>query len=235
MNKEITNEDLEEAVIKAFEKGWRRVKLYFMIGLPGETDKDVSAIPLLAKRISQSRRSLGHGPARVNVTVSTFVPKAHTPFQWCAMARPEEIREKQRSLLDRRLPPEIRFKFHDSRMSFVEGMLGRGDRRMFSAVEKAYLGGATFDSWRERFSYAAWEEAFQGSGMDPEYFLYRERDPEEVFPWDHIDPGPCRAFLLSEYEKSREGRSTPYCEGPQCHQCGIDPLLCVNLKKSRGP
>jgi radical SAM family uncharacterized protein len=234
INKEITNDDLEEAVREAYEAGWRKVKLYFMIGLPGETEEDVMAIARLARRISDGRRHVGKGPAWVNVTVSTFVPKAHTPFQWCSMARPEAIREKQQLLLRSGLPRHIRFKFHNNRMSFVEGMLARGDRRMFSAVERAFQRGASFDSWQEWFSFSPWEKAFEEADMDPEDYLYRERKPDEAFPWDHIVSGPCREFLLKEHERSRECISTPYCEGAVCHQCGIDPMRCAALKKNRG-
>ncbi len=233
MNKAITNDDLEEGVLKAFEMGWRRVKLYFMIGLPGETDDDVLAIADLARRISEIRRRVSGGPAQVNVSVSTFVPKAHTPFQWCAMARPEEIHAKQRLLLGTNLPRRIRLKFHHRGMSFVEGMLARGDRRSYAAVEGAYRAGARFDAWQECFSLEVWNRAFDAAGVDPERVLYRERSPEEPFPWDHIAPGPSRKFLLKEYVKSKGGETTAYCEGIQCNLCGIDPFLCKQLKRAR--
>jgi radical SAM superfamily enzyme YgiQ (UPF0313 family) len=233
MNKEITNQDLEEGVLRAFEKGWRLVKLYFMIGLPGETEEDVRAIADLASHISDLRRRVHREPAMVNVSLSTFVPKAHTPFQWCPMARPDEVRDKQQLLLGMGLPQRIRFRFHDRRMSRVEGMLARGDRRLFEAVREAYTRGAAFDAWKERFQYRAWEEAFAAAGTDPEHYLYREREPDEAFPWDHIQAGPSREFLWSEYERSRKGEFTAYCEGPLCHNCGIDPRLCADLKKKR--
>ncbi|MHC4942046.1 MAG: TIGR03960 family B12-binding radical SAM protein [Planctomycetota bacterium] len=233
INKEITNEDLEAAVRTAYEQGWRRIKLYFMIGLPHEEDEDVKAIALLARRMSLLRTRLEKGPAMVTVSVSTFVPKAHTPFQWCAMARPEEVRRKQRLLLSMDMPRQIRFRFHDIRMSFVEAMLARGDRTLFAAVEKAFRSGARFDAWKDQFSFRAWERAFQEIGADAERILYRERDRDEVLPWDHIQTGPTRDFLRDEYELSLEGKVTEYCEGPVCHQCGIDPLLCAGLKKSR--
>jgi radical SAM superfamily enzyme YgiQ (UPF0313 family) len=233
MNKEITNEDLEEGVLKAYELGWRQVKLYFMIGLPGETEEDVLAIAKLARRISDLRKRVNQGPAKVNVTLSTFVPKAHTPFQWCPMARSDEIREKHRMLTGAGLPRRIRLRFHDSRMSFVEGMLARGDRRSLAAIEGAYHSGARFDAWKEHFSPVIWERAFQEAGLDQEHYLYRERGEEEHFPWDHIDPGPSRKFLLNEYRRSRLGELTPYCEGLQCNSCGIDPFLCKRLKRGR--
>jgi radical SAM superfamily enzyme YgiQ (UPF0313 family) len=233
MNKEITNEDLEKGVLRAYELGWRQVKLYFMIGLPDETEEDVRAIGRLARRISDLRKRVKQGPALVNVSVSTFVPKPHTPFQWSPMARFDEIREKQRLLRGAGLPRRIRFRFHDARMSFVEGMLARGDRRAFAAIERAYRSGAIFDAWKERFAFPLWERAFQEEGLDPEECLYRERGENEPFPWDHVQPGPSKRFLRNEYRRSRMGELTPYCEGPQCNNCGIDPLLCARLKRDR--
>lgn len=233
INKVIADKDLEEAVAEAYEHGWRRVKLYFMIGLPGETDEDVLTIARLSRRISDMRRKIGSRPAQVNVTVSTFVPKAHTPFQWCPMARPEEIQRKQRLLLDAGLPRRIRLNFHDKGASLVEGMLARGDRRTFLAVEEAYKRGARFDAWKEHFSFKTWMEAFQAAELDPEDYIFRERGTKERFPWDHIDPGPMRRFLWNEYVRSALNDVTPYCEGQVCNNCGVPPHLCSELKKKR--
>ena len=233
MNKPITDQDLEAGVREAFRMGWRRVKLYFMIGLPGEGEEDLRAIPRLGRRISEIGRETHGRAAEVNVTVSTFVPKAHTPFQWCAMERPGAVRDKQRLILDRPLPRWIRFKFHDRGMSFVEGMLARGGREAFHAVAGAYRAGAMFDAWKDRFSLEIWEQAFRAAGMDPEAMLHRERDAEERFPWDHVIPGPSPAFLRKEYERALRRETTPYCEGIQCNLCGIDPNLCARLKHDR--
>jgi len=233
INKPITDEDLEAGVLKAYELGWRKVKLYFMIGLPNETENDVKAIAKLARRISDLRKKTCNGPALVNVSISTFVPKAHTPFQWSAMARPEEIREKQKLLLRSGLPSRIKLSFHDWRMSIVEGMLARGDRRAFLAIIKAYESGASFDAWSEKFSYPLWEEAFSMTGLDPEEILHRERDEKELLPWEIINPGPSRDFLWKEFERSKTGTITPYCEDTSCSNCGIPPKICANLKQSR--
>jgi radical SAM family uncharacterized protein len=233
MNKPITDQDLEEAVLRAYELGWRRVKLYFMIGLPGEEEDDVRAIAALAGHLSQLRRRVHKGPAQVTVSVSTFVPKAHTPFQWCAMAPPDEIRRKHRLLLDARLPRAVRLKFHSPGMSFVEGMLARGDRRMFDAVEEAHRRGACFDAWKEHFLFTRWESAFEKASIHAGEILFSERGREAPLPWAHIDPGPSRDFLWRELEKAGQGETTSYCEEEECHRCGVDIQWCSALKKRR--
>ena len=233
INKNVTDGDLEQGVLSAYGQGWRRVKLYFMIGLPGETDEDVAAIADLARRISDLRKRTGNGPANVTVAVSTFVPKAHTPFQWCAMDRPDRVREKHRILLGSRLPSRIRLSFHDTRMSFVEGMLARGDRRFLGAVETASREGAVFDAWKERFRLDRWEAAFAETGLDPGHHLHRTRTLAEPLSWDHIDPGVSRDFLLEEYGAAHRFRFTEWCETGKCLECGTDRRLCARLRKAR--
>lgn len=231
INKDISDSDLEAGVLSAFEMGWNRVKLYFMIGLPGETDEDVMAIPRLAQRVSQLRKECNKGPAKVVVSVSTFVPKAHTPFQWCSMCTIDEIRRKHRLLLSRKLPKAIQFNFHNRQMSFIEGFLARGDRSYFGVIEKAFKDGACFDAWKDRFDFPKWEKAIEASGVDPSWILFRERDEAEPFPWDHIDCGPSRDFLRQEYERSIKGETTDYCAEAGCHLCGVDPKTCNTSKK----
>ncbi len=233
INKNTTNEDLEQGVLNAYKLGWRRVKLYFMIGLPGETEKDVLAIAHMAKRISMLRKRVSQGPAHVNVSVSTFVPKAHTPFQWCPMSSKEEIKEKHGILLGAGLPKHVRLRFHDASMSFVEGVLARGGRDLYPVIEAAFKNGCCFDAWKDHFSEALWDKAFEEAGIDPKPDLHRERMPKELFPWDHIDPGPSRNFLRNEYTRSQTGEATPFCLGRQCNNCGVDPVLCEIQEEKR--
>jgi len=233
INKDITNDDLIAGVLAAFERGWRTVKLYFMIGLPGETDDDVRAIGELARTISRLRGRTSAGAARVNVAVSTFVPKPHTPFQWCGMAPEDEVRAKQRLLLDMGLPRKIRLKFHDYRMSFVEGLLSRGGRRLFDALREARRLGCSFDAWTERIDIDGWRRALDAAGIDPAHELHRERGIEEPLPWDHIAPGPSKEFLAADWARGRAGETTPYCMEGKCNLCGIDPALCRTKESGR--
>jgi len=233
INKDITNDDLIAGALAAFERGWRTVKLYFMIGLPGETEEDVRAIGELARTISRLRGRTGPGAARVNVSVSTFVPKPHTPFQWCAMAGEDEVRAKQSLLLGMGLPRKIRIKFHDYRMSFVEGILSRGGRGLFHALREARRRGCSFDAWTERIDIDAWRRALDAAGIDPARELYRERGLEESLSWDHIAPGVSKAFLVKEWELSQEGGTTDFCREGKCNLCGIDPLLCRTAERGR--
>jgi len=234
INKEITNDDLMAGALKAFEHGWRHVKLYFMIGLPGETDDDVRAIGDLAGSISLLRRKTGRSAAKVNVSVSTFIPKPHTPFQWCAMAREEEIVEKRRLLLGMGLPRRIRFSFHDYRMTFVEALLARGDGRLFAALREARRRGCVFDAWSEAMDDVNWRAALATAGIDPERELYRERSLDEPLPWDHIRPGPTRAFLAAEWDRAKAGETTPWCRTEGCHLCGVDPKTCSEADHQPG-
>ncbi|MFH2000002.1 MAG: TIGR03960 family B12-binding radical SAM protein [Planctomycetota bacterium] len=232
INKDISDHDLEAGVLNAYELGWNRVKLYFMIGLPEETDEDVRAIALLAEKVSLLRRRINKGPARVTVSVSTFVPKAHTPFQWCAMCTPEEIRHKHRILLETRMPRQIQFNFHNRQMSFIEGLLARGDRSMYPVIETAFKEGACFDAWSDKFDFRVWERAIEAHGVDADQLLFRERENGRAFPWDHIDCGPSRDFLRKEYERSLQNKTTEYCAEKGCRHCGMNPEACAHRKKS---
>jgi radical SAM family uncharacterized protein len=233
INKDITNDDLIAGALEAFESGWRTVKLYFMIGLPWEKDEDVRAIGELARTISRLKGRTGSGAARVNVSVSTFVPKPHTPFQWSAMAPEEEVREKQRMLLGMGLPRKIRIKFHDYRMTFVESLLSRGGRGLFEALREARRLGCSFDAWTERIDIDGWHRALDAAGIDPAAELHRERSLGESLPWDHIAPGPSKEFLAAEWERARSGETTPFCAEGKCNLCGIDPALCADGARAK--
>ncbi|MBI4878528.1 MAG: TIGR03960 family B12-binding radical SAM protein [Planctomycetes bacterium] len=232
LNKEISNEDLLAAAGAAFSQGWNLVKLYFMIGVPGETPEDVAAIWDLAQEVSRARRrATGKPNARVNVTVSTFVPKPFTPLQWAPMLGAGEIRERQEFLRARARGGTVRLKFHRAEASVLEGLLGRGDRRAGRALLLARRRGARFDAWEDGFDWDLWQAALAEAGIDPERALQRELDPARPLPWDHVDPGVSREFLAREWERARRGETTADCLGGRCQRCGVDAEVCRRIKR----
>lgn len=226
INKGVTEEDLMNAVGAAFESGWSTVKLYFMIGLPGETDEDVLAIAELAKAVlNKYHEVMGRRGAKVTVSASSFVPKPYTPFQWIAQDSLEEIRRKQMLLKDALKIKNVTFQYHDAVTSVIEGVFARGDRRLGKALYLAWQQGAKFDGWSEHFSYKRWVEAIADSGLDKEFYATRTREEKEVFPWEHIQPAVSRAFLWNEYQKSLRQELTEDCRHGKCSGCGV----CQNL------
>ncbi len=201
IDKRIKNEDLFNGVREAYRHGWDLVKLYFMCGIPTETDVDIDGIVDLAEQVSRVRKDVGKPPGRVNATVSPFVPKGHIPFQWAPM-RDTAYFEHVRARLKRRVRGPIRIKFHGPERAFVEGVLSRGDRRVGAAIHAAWKRGARFDSWDEHFRKDHWDAAFAETGIDPAFYLFRERTKEERLPWQHIDIGRRPDFLRMEYEKA---------------------------------
>ena len=193
INKGVTEEDLMNAVGAAFESGWSTVKLYFMIGLPGETDEDILAIAELAKAVQYKYFQItGHRGAKVTVSVSSFVPKPYTPFQWKGQDTIDEIRRKQMLLKDALKVKNITYQYHDSVTSVIEGVFARGDRRLGQALYLAWQRGAKFDGWSEHFSYNRWLEAISDCGLDKDFYANRDRDMDEIFPWENIQPaGGC--------------------------------------------
>ncbi|MDI6870534.1 MAG: TIGR03960 family B12-binding radical SAM protein [Bacillota bacterium] len=226
INKNVTEEDLLGAVTAAFEAGWSRVKLYFMIGLPTETDEDLQGIVDLAYKVLGAGRKRRPGRARVTVSASSFVPKAHTPFQWAPQVEREELRRRQKYLIDRLRDRAIEFQWHDVDLSFLEAVLARGDRRVGWALEEAFRRGAKLDSWSEHFSLERWEEAFAAAGIDPSWYANRPRARDERFPWEVVGAGLSRSYLWREWERARRGEQTPDCRDAPCHACGV----CVQLK-----
>ncbi len=231
INKDIDEEDLIKTVEELFDAGWRSVKLYFMIGLPTETDSDLDGIINLAKRVL----SLSRGrKAAVKVSVSTFVPKPHTPFQWEPMISYEEIVRRQR-YLRHRLKRGFEFKTHDPQMSLLEGVFARGDRRLSRVILRAYRLGCRFDGWSEGFSFVRWKEAFYEEGLDMDFYYLRRRDKGEVFPWDHIGGFVSRRFLISEHERSLRGELSEDCRWGGCEGCGICDLKEIKNRLSKKP
>lgn len=228
INKNVTEEDLLGAVSSAFASGWNQVKLYFMIGLPTETDEDLDGIVHLAYEVLQAgRRTRPGAGGRVKVTVSasSFVPKAHTPFQWAPQVSREELRRRQKYLMERLRDRAIQFQWHDVDLSFLEAVLARGDRKVGEALAGAFRRGAKFDGWAEHFEMQRWNEAFAEAGLDPSWYANRERSREERLPWETVDAGLSRAFLLREWERAQRGESTPDCRDDRCSGCGV----CVRL------
>jgi radical SAM family uncharacterized protein/radical SAM-linked protein len=215
INKGNTGEDLIATARRVYEGGWKSIKLYFMIGLPGEQEEDLEGIADLAHRVMRE----GHG-RQVTLGLSTLVPKPHTPFQWVRQIGLEETLAKQAHLKRRLKNRNISFKWHDARMSLLEGLFSRGDERHADLVESAWRRGARFDGWSDRFRFELWEEALGETGIGFEDSL-REREPGEALPWELVDAGLDREFLMNEYEKSRRGELTPDCRIEGCRNCGV--------------
>jgi radical SAM family uncharacterized protein/radical SAM-linked protein len=230
INKGIIEDDLIESATTAFELGWRKIKLYFMIGLPTETEEDLTALVDLSARVKKAGRGT-QGGADVNVSVSTFVPKAHTPFQWDAQIGYDETLSRQRMLRDALKKKRLRLKWHEAELSFLEGVFARGDRRLGDVLEEAVKSGCRFDGWREHFRWDLWQEAFATVGLDPAWYL-RQRLPGETFPWDHIDAGVTKDFLLRERQAALLGKATPDCRNGQCSYCGLCDFETVRPRLS---
>jgi len=227
INKPIPTEDILRAAEAAYENGWRRVKLYFVIGLPGEQMEDVEAIGGLVHMVLGLGRRYQGRLAEVSVSVATFVPKPHTPFQWVAMEEEGALREKQ-ALLRRGLRGRgIHLSWHQPLTSLLEAALARGDRRLGAVIGRAWSKGARFDAWDETFCPDLWWQAFQEEGLDPHFYASRERRHEEVLPWDHIQTGVKKDFLWQEYRRALDGQAIPDCRESPCPGCGIKATFGV--------
>jgi radical SAM family uncharacterized protein len=224
INKNVTEEDLLASVRDAFEAGWDKVKLYFMVGLPGETDEDLLGIADLARKVvgeyyklpKEKRRR----PVVVLVSASNFVPKPHTPFQWAGQDSPEELRRKQQLLKNALRIRGVNFSWHGAETSMMEAAFSRGGRPLSRALLRAWELGCRFDGWREHFSFEKWMQAFTEAGVDPAFYANRELKRDEVPPWEHLSSGVSKSYLWAEYQKSKGGEATPDCrEG--CLGCGL--------------
>ena len=227
INKNLTEEDLLNACKIAFEGGWNNVKLYFMMGLPTETNEDFDEMSRLCRSVAYCWRQ--HTPNRargVKITASTscFVPKPQTPFQWDAQATKEELDEKTRYLREVMKTKNVTFRWHDSDASFLEGAFARGDRRMADVLYTAWKSGCKMDGWDACFSLEKWMDAFAACGLDPAFYANRQRPLDEVFPWDHIGCGTSKEHLKREWERSRRAETTPACID-KCAGCGAASLM----------
>lgn len=227
INKNVTEEDLMHACDVAFGYNKNSVKLYFMNGLPTETDDDIKGIADLAKKCIERYyqfpgRQRGRAP-QVTVSVSCFIPKPFTAFQWEAQDSAEELERKQMLLAGEIRDKKIRYNWHGANSSRIEAVFARGDRKLCAAIKEAHAMGARFDSWDEFFDYGKWMLAFEKTGIDPWFYTERKREYEEVFPWDIIDCGVTKEFLIRENKRAHEGKTTPNCK-EKCSGCGANRL-----------
>lgn len=228
INKNVTEEDLLRSCAVAFSGGWSAVKLYFMLGLPTETDEDVIGIADLAEKVYKTWRETTSEPKRgVRITVSTafFVPKPHTAFQWEPQITMEEYRRRVQLLRDNMKSRSVIYNWHDTDTSYLEAVFARGDRRLAEVVEAAWRKGAKFDSWSEYFNFGRWMDTFKECGIDPDFYAVRKRSGEEVLPWSMVSTSVSTQFLWQEWEQCEKAAITPDCR-KQCMGCGADKLLC---------
>ncbi|MCU0725839.1 MAG: TIGR03960 family B12-binding radical SAM protein [Planctomycetes bacterium] len=233
INKNIANEDLFAGVQEAYRQGWKSVKLYFMVGLPTETDADVDGILEMARHVSELGRGAGIGPGEVTAAVSNFVPKPHTPFEGEPMDREEELlRKRERLYSVIRRHRRVRLKVHDAAMSVTEAVLARGGRDLSRAIRRVFAEGSRFDSWDERFDAERWRRAFAAEGISVDAIAHRALADDEPRPWDHIGSAVSRDWLAAERAAARAGTRTPDCLDGPCHHCGADPKVCAPARRA---
>ncbi|MCK4373919.1 MAG: radical SAM protein, partial [Candidatus Brocadiae bacterium] len=221
IGKNIEDEHLFAGAREAWSRGWNVIKLYFMVGLPTEQPEEVAAIVELSERVSEVRREVAGGPGKVNVSIAPFVPKPHTPFQWEPMASLEALRDARDLILRTARRRSVRYKFHDLECSLLEAVLARGDRRLGRVIRRVYEAGAQFDAWTEHFSFERWQAAFEQEGLSMDFYAGRPRPAQEVLPWDHMDFGLRKEFLLEERRKAFREEMTPDCRTGECIHCGV--------------
>ena len=240
INKGLTEEVILEGAGKAFEGGWSKVKLYFMLGLPTETEDDMKGIAHLcekiAKRYYEIPKEQRHGKCQITASTSFFVPKPFTPFQWAQMCTEKEFLDRagivRREIHAQLNQKSIKYNWHEADVTILEGILARGDRKVADAIVKAYEKGALFDSWSEYFHPEYWTEAFADAGIDTDFYTVRKREDDEIFPWDFIDIGVTKKFLLREWKNAQAGLVTPNCH-MKCSGCGAGRYkggVCVESK-----
>ena len=240
INKMVTEEDLIRTVATAYANGWRQVKLYFMCGLPTETDEDVLQIAELAKKVIATGREVsGRSDIRCTVSIGGFVPKPHTPFQWAPQldhettdARLAKLRDAVRS--DRRYGKAIGFRYHDGKPGIVEGLLSRGDRRLGAVIRRVWEDGGRFDGWSEHFSFQRWmecaDQALAGEPVDVDWYTTRERDVDEVLPWDHLDSGLDKDWLWEDWQDALSEVEVEDCRWTPCFDCGVCPQMGTEIQ-----
>jgi radical SAM family uncharacterized protein len=222
INKNITDESLLETAGTAFKRGWASLKLYFMVGLPTETNEDVAAILTLVEKVREEGRKASGRKPMIRISVSTFVPKPHTPFQWCAQEEESSLRAKQEMLQNGLQQKTIRLAWHDPHVSLLEASMSRGDRRLGPVIKRAHELGCKFDAWTELYFHDKWLQAFADCGVDPHFYANRQRSLDEILPWSFIDAGISEAFLKREYQRSLTGEDTGDCRVGACNACGLE-------------
>lgn len=240
INKMVSEEDLIRTVTAAYSAGWRQVKLYFMCGLPTETDEDVLQIADMARNVIKAgREATGSRDIRCTVSIGGFVPKPHTPFQWCGQLGADETDARLRKLrdvirADKQYGRAIGFRYHDGKPGIVEGLLSRGDRRVGKVIRAVYEGGGRFDGWSEFFSFQRWmaaaEQALADEPVDVAWYTTRERDQIEVLPWDHLDSGLDRDWLWEDWEDALRETEVEDCRWTPCFDCGVCPQMGTEIQ-----
>lgn len=220
VNKNIEEADIVTSVENATRLGWQVIKLYFMVGLPTETVKDLQAIVSLVSKLRKIKVKNRKG-IKINVSVATFIPKPHTPFQWVPQIGLDEARDRIWWLRDKLRMPGVQFKWQNPEVSLLEGLWSRGDRRLSRLLVAAYQKGCRFDGWSDNFQYRLWQEAFSQEGVEIDYYTTRTRAMTEPLPWDHIDTGVDKDFLRSEWEKALKSEHTSDCRNQECNSCGV--------------
>nr|WP_294469490.1 TIGR03960 family B12-binding radical SAM protein [uncultured Sellimonas sp.] len=235
INKGLTEEMILDGASKAFEGGWNKVKLYFMLGLPGETEEDMKEIPRLADRVARKYYEIPkdqrNGKCQITFSTSFFIPKPFTPFQWAEMYTQEDyihrayvVNQEMKEQLNRK---SLKYNWHEADVTVLEGVFARGDRRTGKVLLEAYRLGCLYDSWSDEFDNEKWMQAFENTGVDLEFYTRRKRNLDELFPWDFIDVGVTKSFLKKEWERAMKGEVTPNCRercsacGAMCYQGGV--------------
>jgi radical SAM family uncharacterized protein len=235
INKMVSEADMLRTAETAFANGWRHLKLYFMIGLPTETDEDVLGIAELGLKVLAIGRQYGR-KNKLTISVGGFVPKPHTPFQWCAQDRPEELHRKL-GLIKARVASDrnLNLRYHDPQPSVMEGLLARGDRRVAAAIECAFELGARFDGWNEHYDHGRWMQACADTDVDLDWYCHRERGEDEVMPWDHLDSGLEREWLWQDWQDSLREKPLDDCRWTPCYDCGVCPGLDLQHQTNQLP
>ncbi|MDR1616799.1 MAG: TIGR03960 family B12-binding radical SAM protein [Syntrophomonadaceae bacterium] len=228
INKNVTSEQLYLAAEAAFKSGWLAIKLYFMIGLPGENEEDLEELLCMLKEVKRIGKQFARRPPEIRASCAIFVPKAHTPFQWQPQVRTEDVSLKKAVLTKHKIK-NIKLSFHDSPTSRLEGLIARGDRRMSPLLFKAWQNGCRFDSWTDFFNYENWRKALDEADFDLENIIYRHRAYDEDLPWDFIDIGVSKDYLQEEAERSLAGETTADCRYDGCNNCNVCTALKIDL------
>jgi len=236
INKMVSEDDLIRTVSEAFSQGWRQVKLYFMCGLPTEEDADVLQIATMAHNVIRAGRvASGRNDVRATISIGGFVPKPHTPFQWAAQCHPDVVDDRLRQLraavnADRKLGRNVGMRYHDGQPSLIEGLLARGDRRVGAVIERVWREGGRFDGWSEHFSYERWMSAAEAVGVSVAWYTTRERERDEILPWDHLDSGLERDWLWEDWQDALAGREQDDCRWTPCFDCGVCPSMDTEIQ-----
>jgi radical SAM family uncharacterized protein len=229
INKDLTEESLLETAAIAFARGWTNLKLYFMVGLPTETIEDVESIVHLVEKVRAVGKQASGKKPMIRVSVATFIPKPHTPYQWISQISEYDLSARHQVLQQGLRHKGTRLSWQDPRTSLLEAALSRGDRHIGKAIYTAWKLGCKFDAWSEQFRYESWLQSFKDSGLEPGFYAHRERSLDEVLPWSHIDAGISDEFLKMELQRSADGLTTPDCRFHGCNVCGLEDLeICAD-------